>query len=1082
MHRLFTAKNIPAWLLCCCCCTGWGQATALIHQENSRDSLIHALATSGSFEKAFDQITIALENRLTPAPERIEWMLRYSDLSFRVGDVLNGKIMVDSANKLIRQLKAPGNRILFHAALQQGRCYLLTGNPAAAREWYDRAALILPTLSTACPIGRQHLYHQLGILHQSTRAYPEALRYYRLAIRSIRGGTVTDRHTIILLKARMAEAFRQSGQKDKAACLAHECLAYLDTVKSPLHPMLLETYLLMHYYYYSFSSYYAVTGDFLRRASSILDKYYPPDHYLTGMLYTLKAEKECFISNFENALQYSKHAVHILSLYSFLNPFLKKNYQIQAQCHYWLDQDYEKTIIFCQEAINRLKAAELSPAYLHYFIGLSYLHLRNYDRALDNLYRVIALAEENALYPDHYDCAVAYQELGDYYIAMKNSVKGRQLLFKASEHARKYQQQGYLLAPILQKIGDTYAWEGETRKALAYYQQSIAAGSVNFSDTSAHANPSPENVFMIHSVAKSLTEKAYMLYVLYESENQPLPLLMSALASQELAVELIEKRMIDIHEDKSGLLMGDLLRRVLNNAVSYAVLLYHKTGHRQYADKAWEYAEKSKMQVLSMNVAKKKRMQLSGLPDSLILQTERVQDEITAIENQLAFQTRYADRDLSRHETLARLARLYDRREALAFHLEEHYPAFKRLKYNHTVAGIEEIQEHLEEDQVIVEYQLLSTELITFVILKRDFVIYFRPVEKTFPQRIEKLRQLVTSDPEVSDPASGYASFVETSHDLFTWLIEPFYDRLRQKRLIVIPHGILTEIPFEVLLCKKPDHLTCPDYRSLSYLIRELPITYAYTANLLVDKNSGKYGSGIGIFQPNYGTSREMRSHDKFLNLKGALHESEQIKKITHGKWYRNQHADESSFKAHAPRFRILHIACHTIIDEKNPERSSLVMTAPVDTGSDGYLHAFEIAQLDLHAQLVVLSSCNTGFGLLKRNEGLISLARSFFYAGIRTVLFTLWPVTDQSSSELTGSFYQGLRRKQTPDRALRKAKLNFLDHADPVRTHPFYWSGYIMLGNTESLGFFRPAYGLILPAALVIMLIVLYYFKKLRT
>jgi CHAT domain-containing protein len=1041
--------------------------------------VIHALATTGSFEAAFDHITIALENGLTPATERIEWMLRSSELSFRVGDVPNGKIMLDSAIKLMKPLKAPGNRILFHSALQQGRCFLLIGNTEAAREWLGRAELILPTLSMGCPIGRRHLYHQLGMLHQSTRSYPEAIRYYRLAIRSIRGGSVADRHEIILLKARMAEAFRLNQQKDKAEYLVHECLAYLDTLKNPLHPMLLETYLIMHCYHYSFFRYYAITGDFLRHASSILNRYYRPDHYLTGVLYTLKAERECFNSNFENALQYSKHAAHILSQYNFLNPYLQKNYQIQAQCQYWLDQDYEKTIIFCQEAIGRLKATDLSPAYLHYFIGLSYLHLRNYDRALDNLYHVIALAEENALYPDHYDCAIAYQELGEYFIAMKNRVKGRNLLFKASEHARKYQQQGYLLAPILQKIGDTYAWAGETRQALAYYQQSIAAGSVYFSDTSVHANPPPENVFMIHPVAKSLTEKAYLLYVLYESENQPLPLLRSALASQELAVELIEKRMIDIHEDKSGLVIGDLLQRVLNNAVSYAVLLYHKTGQRHYADKAWEYAEKSKMQVLSMNVAKKKRMRQSGLPDSLILQHERIQDEITAIESQLAFETRYADRNQSRHEILARLANLYDRREALTIHLEEHYPAYKRLKYNHTVAGIEQIQEHLEEDQVIVEYQLLRTELITFLISKRDFIIYFKPVEKSFPQRIEKLRQLVTSDPEASDTAFSYGSFVETSYDLFTWLIEPFYDKLRQKRLIVIPHGILTEIPFEILLREKPDHLTCPDYRSLAYLLRELPITYAYTANLLLDRNSGKYGSGIGIFQPDYRAFRELHSRENLLTLEGAVHESRQIKKITHGKWYRNHRADESSFRALAPRFRILHIACHTIIDEKNPERSSLVMTAPADSGSDGYLHAYEIAQMNLHAQLVVLSSCNTGFGLLRRNEGLISLARSFFYAGIRTVLYTLWPVSDQTSAALAGSFYQGIRSKQTPDMALRNAKLNFLDHADPVKTHPFYWSGYVMLGNTDSLCFSGLTAGLILPAVVVIFLIVLLFGKK---
>jgi CHAT domain-containing protein len=158
-------------------------------------------------------------------------------------------------------------------------------------------------------------------------------------------------------------------------------------------------------------------------------------------------------------------------------------------------------------------------------------------------------------------------------------------------------------------------------------------------------------------------------------------------------------------------------------------------------------------------------------------------------------------------------------------------------------------------------------------------------------------------------------------------------------------------------------------------------------------------------------------------------------------------------------------------------------MTAPSDSNEDGNLYSFELSQMKLNAQLVVLSGCNTGYGLLRNSEGLISIARSFFYTGVRTVVYTLWPIADQAGSKLIGNFYQGLRHRQTLDIAMRTAKLNYLEMTDPVKAHPFYWAGYAIVGKTDPVPIARPyLWAEILFSSLVIIILLSFFlYRKIK-
>ncbi len=107
---------------------------------------------------------------------------------------------------------------------------------------------------------------------------------------------------------------------------------------------------------------------------------------------------------------------------------------------------------------------------------------------------------------------------------------------------------------------------------------------------------------------------------------------------------------------------------------------------------------------------------------------------------------------------------------------------------------------------------------------------------------------------------------------------------------------------------------------------------------------------------------------------------------------------------------------------------------------------------MKLNAQLAVLSACNTGKGKLLGGEGVLSLSRGFFYAGVPSVIMTLWAVEDRSGADLMTSFYKYLAEGKTKDEALRLAKVDYLKSSDQMRSHPHFWAAYMSIGNTTLL------------------------------
>jgi CHAT domain-containing protein/Tfp pilus assembly protein PilF len=146
--------------------------------------------------------------------------------------------------------------------------------------------------------------------------------------------------------------------------------------------------------------------------------------------------------------------------------------------------------------------------------------------------------------------------------------------------------------------------------------------------------------------------------------------------------------------------------------------------------------------------------------------------------------------------------------------------------------------------------------------------------------------------------------------------------------------------------------------------------------------------------------------------------------------------------------FGILHFATHGVIDADVPELSGLVISGDPDSGEKmSYLRPHEIADLQLDADLVVLSGCETGIGKSLAGEGLMSLSRPFFVAGARQVISSLWKVSDQATAALMEHFYSHLLDDRQPaEQALKMAKEDM--RADPQWQHPYFWAGFVLQGG----------------------------------
>jgi CHAT domain-containing protein len=167
------------------------------------------------------------------------------------------------------------------------------------------------------------------------------------------------------------------------------------------------------------------------------------------------------------------------------------------------------------------------------------------------------------------------------------------------------------------------------------------------------------------------------------------------------------------------------------------------------------------------------------------------------------------------------------------------------------------------------------------------------------------------------------------------------------------------------------------------------------------------------------------------------------------------RNASEKTFKSLAQNYSLIHLATHGIIDNRNPLYSHLLLTKTEgDPENDGRLEARQIMNMNLPADLAVLSACETANGRIAPGEGVMGLSWAFFVAGTRATLVSQWKINSDSTSELMSHFYKNLNANHSDlggrnARALRDASVSMI--RSRRYSHPFYWAGFMMIGSSRS-------------------------------
>jgi CHAT domain-containing protein/tetratricopeptide (TPR) repeat protein len=300
--------------------------------------------------------------------------------------------------------------------------------------------------------------------------------------------------------------------------------------------------------------------------------------------------------------------------------------------------------------------------------------------------------------------------------------------------------------------------------------------------------------------------------------------------------------------------------------------------------------------------------------------------------------------------------------------------------------------------------------------------------------------------------SNGGLGYAEPARHLYDLLLAPAAGELAGKsNIIIVPDGVLWDLSFQALK-SGPRRFVIEDH-SISYA-PSLTALREMRKLSRPDAAQGRRRTLLGMGNPLIQTDTSTRIKQAVMDAElGPLPQAEtQVKAIgrlygpMRSKIYLGAQATEDTLKAESASYRILHIAGHGIVNNASPMYSQIVLSRAEGSEDDGLLEAWEIMNMDLKADLAVLSACDTAGGRIGPGEGMIGLSWAFFVAGCPSTVVSQWAVDANSTTELMVEFHRNLLAGLGKAQALRKAELKLLKSQH--YSAPFYWAPFVLVGN----------------------------------
>ena len=571
-------------------------------------------------------------------------------------------------------------------------------------------------------------------------------------------------------------------------------------------------------------------------------------------------------------------------------------------------------------------------------------------------------------------------------------------------------------------LSNIYQQLGIRDSALFYNQKALLAVTKNFTPSDSSQLPTADDLITKNRVYGVLSQRTWLLQSASQSTEKFSN--KKRYLQQALNVAVLTDQFHVKNLKKLTLLRGGESRMVVGSSItpyqyglSVANDLHQIDPKESTLEKGFYFAQKMKAQQLWLSLLNSEATKFGKLTSDLL---KKERDLLTEIQN-------YEKKILeAREKQDSSLADLYENTylfesklayNALIHEMETNNPDYYEAKYNQMPETSASLQHILKENELLIEYVFAKNDLFIFTLTQNQpLQLQKVQLDAQITNHIDALNKRLQSSSWMR--RSSREKFIQLSYALNQQFMQPIADQLIDKdRLIIIGDGMTNYIPFEVLVSTdevKP-------LRELDYLIKKHEVSYHYSAGLFakVRKTDISETSGIFAFAPVYDDTEELTAliekeeseaiasnfraiaeNGRYAPLPESEKEVKDIMALFEKETSQNSllalraEAVESNLKANLEKaYRFIHIAGHSFADLENPKFSGIAcfeeskFTQDSIT-EDGTLYTGEIYNLSTQADLVTLSSCESGYGKMEVSEGLLGLNRAFIYAGTPNVVF----------------------------------------------------------------------------------------------
>jgi CHAT domain-containing protein len=676
----------------------------------------------------------------------------------------------------------------------------------------------------------------------------------------------------------------------------------------------------------------------------------------------------------------------------------------------------------------------------YYDLANAYVLVENYDKAEVYYKKAIEIGKKINSYQY---LANARNFLAQLYLDRKIHLDESERLLQASleTNINIYGNKSDLVAENYLQLAKVHKLKEDESRFQEYIKKSLEAADYSQDDLGSVIGPlqALDALMLVGDWNNKVFEKDGDIIHLIDSYE---------LVDQKTA--LIKHTQRNFSSDRSRIDFANKYREVFEMDLGLCWVLYHETKDDKYLQKAFELSETNRNTTLLKGLQGLEYRAYSGIPPDKLVLENLTKKALEKVKMDIFFEKSASEPDKEYYRSLLdERILLSNKLDSIYRDFYKNYPKFKNISSSQELVKIEEVQAKLDGNTQVITYFLGEESLFSFSITKDSISLL----------RADIADKLVRGTNDFKNHLSKRDNIDELSYDLYMYLLGQQLDR-EKKNLIIVADNVLNYIPFEIL--RSPDG---------SFVLEKHNVSYNGSVRIFLELKKAffKYDApqDWAGFAPTYSEEEVLPS---------SIEEINEIARLTDGVEFIGAAAKKKNFIEHNKEFSIMHFAMHAKIDNENPLYNRLLF-------EDGELTASEIYTSKSKVNLAVLSACNTGFGKIEKGEGVMSMARAFHYSGIPSVLMSLWKVPDQETKMIMIDFYRFLKKGKSKSEALRMAKLNYLDkNGNSALAHPYYWSGFVINGNTDPLEINNADFPLAwIVFAILGILILSYLYKKFR-